>query len=88
MAFLREFLSGVSSGIIYAASIFAVLSIILVTNFTNERPFFYRMASKLIGHEPESGDGAFQFPIGWLLMLGTSIILGALTAFILTKIRG
>lgn len=88
MAFLKEFLTGVSSVVIYAASIFAVLAIILATNFTNEHSLFYRLASKLLGQDPEPGDGAFQFPIGWLLMLGTSIILGALVAFILTKIRG
>ncbi len=87
MGIVKEFLAGLPTGIVYAGSIFLILAIILITSFSNETSIFYRMASKFIGHEPEAGDGAFQFPLGWLIMLFTSIVLGSIVAYLLTKTR-
>ena len=80
---LKFFIISVATAAIYAI-------ILLYFNASNDNSFFYRTASKILGAEPMSGDGAFHYPLGWILILILSGILGAVTAglylFIRTKI--
>lgn len=70
----------------YSYLIFIPLCVVITfILFAGEGSPFYRLASTLLGFEPTDGDGAFQYPIGWVLMLITGVALGALIAFLFSK---
>ena len=79
---LKFFIISVAAAAVYA-------TILLYLNASNDNSIFYRTASKILGSEPMTGDGAFHYPLGWILILILSGILGALTAgiFLFLKAR-
>ncbi len=51
--------------------------LVLLVCARDDGSIFYRAASAIfIGHAPQPGDGAFQYPLGWLLMLTCGFALG------------
>jgi hypothetical protein len=52
---------------------------------SNDTALAYRLASKIIGQPPEPGDGAFQFPLGWILLIIAGSIVGWVIGYFVQK---
>lgn len=71
--------------LIYAVSIFATTVILFVLFASKEDALLYRLGSMIIGHAPESGDGAFQYPLGWLIGIGLGVVGGGVLGYVLIE---
>ena len=71
--------------LIYLVSIISTIVILFYFLASGENGLMYRLASKIIGHPPESGDGAFQYPLAWIILIGSGFIIGSGVGLLINK---
>ncbi len=71
--------------IIYLIS--SILTVITLFYFLGsaENGYIYLLASKIIGHLPESGYGAFQYPLGAIILIFSGFLIGSGIGFLINK---
>lgn len=70
-----------------ALSSIAIFTALFIWSLKSDENVYFKLASKLIGRPPQPGDGAFQFPLGWLLMVLTGVTLGLIVASVVYFIQ-
>jgi hypothetical protein len=71
--------------LIYLGSIFSIIFLLFYFFASGDNAPVYQLASKIIGRPPSDGDGAFQFPLGWIILLILGSGLGLVVGYLIEK---
>lgn len=69
----------------FTCSILTSIIILIYFFGTSGNSFAFRLASKIIGHPAEDGDGAFQYPLAWIILILIGILVGFLIGLLINK---
>lgn len=71
--------------IIFVSSIVSTIVLFFYLFASNDNGLAYKIASRIIGKAPQDGDGAFQFPLGWLILVILGSAIGWLIGYLVVK---
>lgn len=71
--------------LIYLAAMSLTIIILFYFFGLKEDSFVFKISSKIIGHQPQSGDGAFHYPLAWIILILAGSLIGWIIAHVIQK---